>query len=95
MVVICEDKQYTIKLLDKLLTDLWGEVKLLASDIGDKITEMNITKLVFLASEAQQQYYLLSRSEKAVISSDLYYEIAYRCEIDVERFTFAGESARS
>ena len=95
MVVICEDKQYTIKILDKIITDLWEEVKLLAPNVGDKITEMNITKLVFLASEAQQHYYLLSRSEKAVISSDLYYEMAYRYAIDVEKFTFAGELARS
>lgn len=95
MIVICEDKQYTIKILDKLLMDLWEEVKLLAPNIGDKATEMKITRLVILADEAQQHYYLLSHSEKVVISSNLYYEIADRYSIDVEKFTFAGELARS
>lgn len=94
MIVICEDKQYTIKILDKLLMDLWEEVKSLSPDIGDKITEMKITRLVILADEAQQHYYLLSHSAKAVISSNLYYEIAERYEIDIEKFTFAGELAR-
>ena len=95
MIVICEDKQYTIKLLGKLLVDLWKEVKLLAPNIGDKVTEMKITRLVCLTDEAQQHYYLLSHSEKAVISSNLYYEIAERYSINVEKFTFAGELARS
>lgn len=95
MIVICEDKEYTTALLKLTIKELWGEVKLLAYDIGDKITERNIAKLVVLADEAQQQYYLLSRSEKAVISSNLYYEIADRYSIDVEKFTFAGELARS
>lgn len=94
MIVICEDKKYTIKILDKLLMDLWEEVKSLSPDIGDKITEMKITRLVILADEAQQHYYLLSHSAKAVISSNLYYEIADRYSINVEKFTFAGESAR-
>ena len=94
MIVICEDKQYTIKILDKLLTDLWEEVKLLAPNTGDKATEMKITRLVILADEAQQHYYLMSHSAKAVISSNLYYEIADRYSIDVEKFTFAGELAR-
>nr|DAY30141.1 MAG TPA: hypothetical protein [Caudoviricetes sp.] len=94
MIVICEDKQYIIKILDKLLMDLWEEVKLLAPNVGDKITEMKITRLVILADEAQQHYYLMSHSAKAVISSNLYYEIADRYSIDVEKFTFAGELAR-
>ncbi len=93
MIVICEDKQYTIKILDKLLMDLWEEVKSLSPDIGDKATEIKITRLVILADEAQQHYYLLSHSAKAVISSNLYYEIADRYSIDVEKFTFAGELA--
>lgn len=95
MIVICEDRQYTIKILDKLLVDLWEEVKSLSPDIGTEKTEMRITRLVVLADEAQQHYYLLSRSEKAVISSNLYYEIAERYSINVEKFTFAGELARS
>lgn len=94
MIVICEDKQYTIKILHKLIRDLWEEVKSLSPDIGDKITEMKITRLVILADEAQQHYYLMSHSAKAVISSNLYYEIADRYSIDVEKFTFAGELAR-
>lgn len=53
MIVICEDKQYTIKLFDKLLTDLWEEVKLLAPNIGDKATEMKITRLVILADAGE------------------------------------------
>lgn len=95
MIVICEDNQYTIKILDKLLTDLWEEVKSLSPDIGTEKTRMMVTRLVVLADEAQQHYYLLSHSEKAVISSNLYYEIAERYSINVEKFTFAGELARS
>lgn len=95
MIVICEDKRYTIKILHKLIRDLWKAVKFLATDIGSEETEMRITILVVLADEAQQHYYLLSHSEKAVISSNLYYEIAERYSIDVEKFTFACELARS
>lgn len=94
MIVICEDKQYTIKILHKLIRDLWKAVKFLSHSIGSEETEMRITRLVVLADEAQQHYYLLSHSAKAVISSNLYYEIADRYSIDVEKFTFAGELAR-
>lgn len=95
MVAICEDKKYTIFLLDITIKELWKEIKKLSFKIStDESAEMKITRLVFLADEAQQHYYLLSRSEKAVISSKLYYEIAERFDIDVERFTFAGELAK-
>lgn len=95
MVVVCEDRQYTIKILDKLLTDLWEEVKLLAPNVGTEKTRMMVTRRVVLADEAQQHYYLLSRAKKTVISYNLYYEIAERYSINVEKFTFAGELARS
>ena len=95
MVVVCEDKKYTVTLLDKIIKELWKEIKDLSFMIGSNIgIEMDIVKLVHLADEAQQHYYLLSRSEKAVISDNLYYELAKRYEIDVEKFTFAGELAR-
>nr|DAX62839.1 MAG TPA: hypothetical protein [Caudoviricetes sp.] len=95
MIVICEDREYIIKLLGRIIKDLWGEVKLLSNKINtEKEVEMEITRLVFLADEAQQHYYFLSHSDKAVISSNLYYEVAKRYEVDVERFTFAGELAR-
>lgn len=94
MVVICEDREYTINLMDEIVKDLWEEIKKLVPKVdGRTATEMDVIWLVRLADEAQQHYYLLSRSEKAVISDNLYYELAKRYDIDREKFTFAGELA--
>lgn len=95
MVIISEDREYTIKLLGRVIKDLWRDVKLLSNKIDiEKEVEMKITRLIFLVDEAQQHYYLLSGFRKAVISDELYYEIAKRYDIDVEKFTLAGELAR-